>query len=144
MNKCILTGRLAKDPARRSTPNGKDTTTFTIAVNRNYKNQNGEYDADFINCVAWGNTAVFISNYFKKGSGIHIVGSIQTRSYDNKEGIRCYVTEINVSEAEFCGTGKSESKPVSKPTHKPAPEPEDLFGEELSGFIPSDDDELPF
>ena len=143
MNKCILTGRLTKDPARRSTPDGKDTTTFTIAVNRSYKNKNGEYDADFINCVAWNNTAVFISNYFKKGSGIHIAGSIQSRSYDNKEGIRCYVTEVNVSEAEFCGTGqKSESKP--KPAPKPAPDAEDLFGEELAGFIPADDDELPF
>lgn len=139
MNKVILTGRLAKDPVRRSTQSGKDTTSFTVACNRSYRNADGEYEADFINCVAWGATAVFISNYFKKGSGIHLVGSIQTRSYDGKDGTKKYITEVNVSEVEFCGAGqKSSEKP------KAAPEPldaDDLFGDE---FIPTDDEELPF
>lgn len=123
MNKVILSGRLTADPSKRTTPNGKDTVSFSIACNRNYKNQNGEYDADFINCIAWGGTAVFISNYFKKGSGIHAIGSIQTRSYEDKNGAKRYATEVNVTEVEFCGVAnKGEAKKAPKPL-----DPEDIF-----------------
>lgn len=130
MNKVILCGRLTADPVKRVTQNGKDSATFTVACTRNFKNANGDYDADFINCVAWGGTAVFVSNYFKKGSGIHAVGSIQTRKYD-KDGEKRYATEVNVSEVEFCGAGQKTEKKK---------EADDIFND----YIPTDDEECPF
>ena len=136
MNKVILVGNLTKDPERKQTPQGTSVTSFTIAAQRNYKNSNGEYEADYINCVAWRGTAEFISNYFQKGSRIGVVGSIQSRSYVDKDGKKRYVTEVNVEEAEFCG--KKEQKPQQA-------QPDN--NEETGGFVPVsryDDAELPF
>lgn len=82
MNKIILVGRLTRDPELRSTSTGLSTANFTVAVNRNFKNKDGQYDADFIPCVAFRNTADFISKYFKKGNLICLDGRIQTRNYD--------------------------------------------------------------
>ena len=140
MNKAILTGRLTKDPEHRTTPNGVSVTTFTVAVNRRYKDEEGKYPADFINCIAWRSTADFVSKYFQKGSGIGIVGSIQTRSYEDKNGNRRYVTEVVAEEAEFAGSKKqAENKEASYDTN-----PDDLFGEEIAGFEPVEDPHLPF
>lgn len=139
MNKAILTGRLTKDPEHRTTPNGVSVATFTVAVNRRYKDEEGKYPADFINCIAWRATADFISKYFQKGSGIGIVGSIQTRSYDDKNGNRRYVTEVVAEEVEFAGSKKSENKEASYDTN-----PDDLFGDEIAGFEPVEDPHLPF
>ena len=99
MNKVILMGRLTKDIEMRQTPNGVSLVRFSIAVTRRFKNSNGEYDADFINCVA---------RYFQKGSMIAVVGSIQTRSWDGNDGKKQYATEVIVDEAYFTGS-KSES-----------------------------------
>lgn len=139
MNKAILTGRLTKDPEHRTTPNGVSVTTFTVAVNRRYKDEEGTYPADFINCIAWRSTADFISKYFQKGSGIGIVGSIQSRSYEDKNGNRRYVTEVIAEEVEFTGSKKSENKEASYDTN-----PDNLFGEEIAGFEPVEDPHLPF
>lgn len=136
MNKVILVGNLTKDPERKQTPQGTSVTSFTIAAQRNYKNSNGEYEADYINCVAWRGTAEFIANYFQKGSRIGVVGSIQSRSYVDKDGKKRYVTEVNVEEAEFCGKKDQKPKTAQPDTH-----------EETDGFVPVssyDDAELPF
>ena len=104
MNKVILMGRLTKDVEMRQTPNGVSLARFSIAVTRRFKNSNGEYDADFINCVAWRQTGEFIARYFQKGSMIAIVGSIQTRSWDGNDGKKQYATEVIVDEAYFTGS----------------------------------------
>lgn len=141
MNKAILVGNLTKDPELRTTPNGVSTTSFTVAVNRRYKSQDGQQQTDFINCVAWRNTAEFIAKYFTKGSKIGIVGTIQTRSYEDQNGVRRYVTEVVVNEAEFV---TSKSQGVQKPTEQESKTADELFGEELSDFQPLDGAELPF
>ena len=91
MNKIILVGRLTRDPELRSTSMGISTANFTVAVNRNFKNKDGQYDADFISCVAFRNTADFVSKYFKKGNLISLDGRIQTRNYDAQDGTKRYV-----------------------------------------------------
>ena len=102
MNKVILMGRLTKDTELRYTANQIATCSFSIAVDRRFKSQDGSTQADFINCVAWRQTAEFINKYFSKGSKILVTGSIQTRTYDGKDGQRHYVTEVVVDDAEFC------------------------------------------
>ena len=101
-------GRLTKDVEMRQTPNGIAVARFAIAVNRRFKNANGEYDVDFINCIAWRKTGEFISRYFQKGSMIAVVGSIQTRSWDGNDGKKQYATEVIVDEVYFTGS-KAES-----------------------------------
>ena len=111
MNKIILVGRLTKDPEIRSTNSGVSTANFTVACNRRYKNKEGGYDADFLPCVAFRQTADFIGKFFKKGSLIGLEGSVQTRSYDAQDGTKRYVTEVNVENVEFVG-GKNDSSSV--------------------------------
>ena len=108
MNKIILVGRLTKDPEVRSTSSGFNVANFTVAVNRRFKNKEGNYDADFLPCVAYRATADFVNKFFKKGSLIGLEGSVQTRSYDAQDGSKRYVTEVIVDNAEFVG-GKNES-----------------------------------
>ena len=103
MNKVILSGNLTRDPEAGQTTSGISYTRFTIAVQRRFANADGEREADFLNCTAWRQTAEFISKYFKKGSKIMVVGSIQTRSYDGQDGQRKFATDIVVDEAEFAG-----------------------------------------
>lgn len=105
MNIAILTGRLTKDPELRHTTSNKSVCSFTIAVDRRFKNSAGEREADFLPCVAWGQTGEFIDKYFKKGNKINVTGSIQTRSWEADGGKR-YATEIIVEQAEF-GESKS-------------------------------------
>lgn len=102
MNKVILIGRLTRDPEVRNTANQVSVCNFTLAVDRRFKDTNGQRQADFVNCVAWRQTANFIGSYFHKGSKIAIVGSIQSRTYDDQQGQKHYVTEVVVDEAEFC------------------------------------------
>ena len=101
MNKVELVGRLTKDPEVKLTSNQTQFCNFTIAVDRRFKDANGQRQADFINCVAWRQTAVFIQKYFHKGNRIGLVGSIQTRSYDDQSGQKRFITEVVVDEAEF-------------------------------------------
>ena len=137
MNKAIIVGRLTKSPELRTTQSGVSVASFTIAVNRRFKNQDGGYDADFINCIAWRQQAEFICRHFGKGDMIGIVGSIQTRNYDNKEGQKVYVTEVAVEEVHFCG-GKKEAEP----RHNDMPSADISQNQ---GFVPMEgDDDLPF
>ncbi len=108
MNKVMLMGRLTHDVDLRQTPQGVSVARFSIAVNRRFKDQNGNYPADFINCVAWRQTGEFISRYFHKGSMIAVVGSIQTRTWDGQDGKKNYATDVVVEEAFFTGS-KAES-----------------------------------
>ncbi len=143
MNKAIIVGNLTRDPEKRTTPQGTSVTTFTVAAQRRFKNQSGGYDADFISCVAWRGTADFVAQYFSKGSRIGVVGTIQTRSYDDKNGNKRYVTEVVVDEVEFAGGKKSDATDTqaSSPVNQ---EDKDLFGDELDAFAPVDDPNLPF
>lgn len=101
LNKAILIGRLTADPELRTTTNGITVASFTVAINRLYKNQNGEQEADFIRCVAFRKVAKNIGRYVHKGSKIAVEGSIQTRTYDGQDGTKRYVTEVICSSVEF-------------------------------------------
>lgn len=94
INNVVLVGRLTKDPDLRYTASGTGVATFTLAVNRNFTNQDGNRDADFINCVIWRKSAETLANYAKKGTLLGVTGRIQTRSYENQQGQRVYVTEV--------------------------------------------------
>ncbi|PLS18953.1 single-stranded DNA-binding protein [Bacillus sp. M6-12] len=109
INNVTLVGRLTKDPELKYTPNGVAVATFTLAVNRSYKNSEGNYEADFINCVVWRKPAENVANFLKKGSLAGVTGSIQTRNFDNQEGKRQYVTEVLAERVQFLeskGTGQ--------------------------------------
>lgn len=94
INNVCLVGRMAGDAELRYTPNNQAVATFRLAVNRPFKNQNGEREADFINCVIWRQQAENLANWAKKGALIGITGRIQTRNYENQQGQRVYVTEV--------------------------------------------------
>ncbi|MGT2907488.1 single-stranded DNA-binding protein [Streptococcus dentiloxodontae] len=94
INNVVLVGRMTRDAELRYTPSNQAVATFSLAVNRNFKNQNGEREADFINCVIWRQQAENLSNWAKKGALIGITGRIQTRNYENQQGQRVYVTEV--------------------------------------------------
>ena len=94
INNVVLVGRLTRDPELRYTPSNVAVATFNLAVNRNFKGANGEREADFINCIMWRKQAENFANWVKKGALVGITGRIQTRSYDNQQGQRVYVTEV--------------------------------------------------
>jgi single-strand DNA-binding protein len=104
INRVVLVGRLAKDPELRYTTNGTAVTTFSVAVDRRFANQNGEREADFINIVTWQKLAEICANYLAKGRQVAIEGRIQTRSYDDKNGNRRWVTEVVAENVEFLGS----------------------------------------
>ena len=131
MNKAILMGRLVRTPEGRTTPNGIATCRFTVAVDRSYRKEGEERQADFLDCVAWRGTAEFIGRHFQKGSRILLVGSIQTRSWE-KDGVKHRATEIIVDEVEFVDPRKSDVEP--EPQAAPEPRRDE----------PVDDCALPF
>lgn len=94
INNVVLVGRMTRDAELRYTPSNQAVATFTLAVNRNFKNQAGEREADFINCVIWRQPAENLANWAKKGALVGITGRIQTRNYENQQGQRVYVTEV--------------------------------------------------
>ena len=94
INNVVLVGRLTRDPELRFTGNGSAVATFNLAVNRNFTNQSGEREADFVNCVIWRKPAETLANYAKKGTLLGVVGRIQTRNYENQQGQKVYVTEV--------------------------------------------------
>ena len=110
MNRVCLNGRLTKDIDLRYTQNNVAVASFTLAVTRKFKNQNGDYESDFINCVAYKKTAELMNEWLKKGDLIGIEGRIQTRSYDDKNGKKVYVTEVIVESIDFLAS-KKEEKP---------------------------------
>src|SRR5699024_6097468 len=101
INRTVLAGRLVRDPELRYTSNGVAVSNFTLACNRPFKNQDGEQEADFIQCVAWRKQAENIANYMKKGSLVGVDGRIQTRSYEEQDGKMVYVTEVLAESIQF-------------------------------------------
>lgn len=141
LNKVLLTGRLTAAPELKTTASGINVTTFSLAVQRNYKNGAGEYDTDFINCVAWRNQADFITRFFDKGQLITVVGALTSRNYEDKNGNKRTAFEVVVDEALF-----AESKRDSQGSRMSAPEfsaPATTGGNDIA-FDEFSDDELPF
>ena len=161
MNKVFLIGRLTRDPELRYTGSNIPVATFSIAVNRNYSNQQGEREADFINIVVWRKQAENVKNFLSQGSQVAIDGRIQTRSYDDQNGQKRYVTEVVADNVEFLGSknssnnstnGNSSANNSAEPTpydFGDAPEPKgtDIDSNPFADFgssIEISDDELPF
>lgn len=101
MNNVSLIGRLTKDPDLRYTSSGMAVATFSLAVQRSFRNKDGEYEADFINCVCWNKSGETLANHVRKGQRIGVTGRIQTRNYENEQGNRVYVTEVVVEGFTF-------------------------------------------
>jgi single-strand DNA-binding protein len=143
MNKVVLMGRLTRDPEVRYTQtNNTLVASFSLAVNRRFARQGEERQADFINIVAWSKTGEFCSKYFKKGQQVGIIGRIQTRNWDDDQGVKHYVTEVVAEEAYFAD---------SKRDGESAGAFENTFGATMPGannsssdFEVSSDDDLPF
>ena len=147
MNKCILMGRLTRDPEMRQTPAGVALCSFSIAVNRRFAKE-GQQTADFINCTAWRQQAEFICKYFHKGAMIAVVGNLQSRSWENQEGKKQYATDVVVDEVYFTGS-KNESGTSGGQEGYSAPQPKqsNSFGDiDSMGFqaIDGSEDDLPF
>lgn len=132
MNKICLIGRLTRDIENRTTESGKVCGTFTLAVNRKFKNANGNYDADFINCVVWNN-AETLAKYTKKGDMLAVEGRLQNRSYES-DGIKKYITEVIVESFDFIATKKETKENTTQN------DPYKEFSQELELTA----DELPF
>ena len=116
MNRVVLVGRLTKDPVLRKTANGVSVTSFTLACTRRFK-QEGQPDADFINTVTWNKTADIVSQYTHKGSLVGVEGRIQTRSYDDKDGKRVYVTEVVADSVQFLESKSAAASNAYVPEH---------------------------
>lgn len=166
MNKVFLIGRLTRDPELRYTGNNTPVTSFTIAVNRNYTNQAGEREADFIPVVVWRRQAESVKNYLSQGSQVAVEGRIQVRNYDDQNGDRRYVTEVIADSVEFIGSKKDSqssnynNQPASiQGSQSAEPTPYDFKDEtssnngtdissnpyaDFGASIEIDDNELPF
>ncbi len=164
LNRVVLVGRLTRDPDLRYTASGVAVANFTIAANRPFRNQQGEQEADFINCVVWRKTAENLANYMKKGNMIGVDGRIQTRSYEGQDGKMVYVTEVMAENIQFLESrgasqqrdtsgynpndafqhqAPSQSQPQSQPsrqTGEPQGNPFQNDGEQIN----ISDDDLPF
>lgn len=160
MNKVFLIGRLTRDPELRYTGSNIPVATFTIAVNRNYTSQSGEREADFIPVVVWRKQAENVKNYTNQGSLVAIDGRIQVRNYDDKDGVKRYVTEVIADNIQFLDTKASREKNNSNPSPYDMPayidnaagvdmdvRGEDLKDDPFKDFgeeIKIEDSELPF
>lgn len=122
LNNVSLVGRLTKDAELRYTPSNVAVATFTIAVNRTFKNESGEREADFINCVMWRQQAENLANFAKKGALIGITGRIQTRSYDNQQGQRVYVTEVVAEQFQLLESKGQGNQGQQKQAQQQAPD----------------------
>ena len=134
INNVVLVGRMTRDAELRYTPSNQAVATFSLAVNRNFKSQNGEREADFINCVIWRQQAENLANWAKKGALIGITGRIQTRSYDNQQGQRVYVTEVVADSFQLLESQKdrgNQTQANSQPDFSRQAEPMDISSEDL-------------
>lgn len=142
INSVVLMGRLTADPELRTTTTGKSVCSFSIAVDRGYSKNAEERQTDFINIVAWENTANFVCRYFSKGSMIAIQGQIQTRRYEDKTGAKRTAFEVVAREVSFCGS-KSETGTVSRPAASEQPPVYQNANQSDFEEI-TDDEDLPF
>jgi len=133
LNNITIMGRFAADAVLRTTQSGTNVASFALAVDRDFKGPNGERETDFINCVAWKGTAEFVSRYFGKGSMAVVVGRLQTRSWTDNEGKKRYATEV-IAENVYFGESKKDtanSTPIAQ-------------NADIDGFVPVEDEDLPF
>lgn len=146
MNRTILVGRLTRDPDLRYTPNGVAVANFNLAVNRPFKSQDGEQEADFINCVTWRKQAENLANYMKKGSMIGIDGRVQTRSYEGQDGKVVYVTEVLAESIQFLESrGQQNQQQNQQPQQQNNQNQQQGNSYEQAGQqINIQDDDLPF
>ena len=142
INRVILVGRLTKDPEYRQTPNGVSVATFTLAVNRPFTNSQGEREADFINVVVFRRQAENVNNYLSKGSLAGVDGRIQSRSYENQEGRRVFVTEVVADNVQFMDSKGSNQQKNQSQQQGQAPAGNNPFANDNNANI--DDDDLPF
>lgn len=141
INNTVLVGRLTKDVELRYTPSNVAVATFTLAVNRNFKSENGEREADFINCVMWRQQAENLANWAKKGALIGVTGRIQTRSYDNQQGQRVYVTEVVAEQFQLLESKGQGNQGQQRQTQQQAP---DFSRSANTNPLDISDDDLPF
>lgn len=140
LNCAVIMGRLTAEPELRTTNSGLSVTSFTVAVDRSFVRPGEERKADFINVVAWRQTADFVTKYFHKGSMIAIQGAIRTRNYEDKNGNKRTAVEIVAEHAEFCGS-KTESNTGNSTRYDSAPAPSFQSGDQSSfSVLPSDDE----
>lgn len=143
INRVILVGRLTKDPEYRQTPNGVSVATFTLAVNRSFTNSQGEREADFINVVVFRKQAENVNKYLSKGSLAGVDGRIQSRSYENKEGQRVFVTEVVADSVQFLEPkNNNQQNSQSQQQRGQASAGNNPFANDNNANI--DDDNLPF
>ncbi|PCE19700.1 single-stranded DNA-binding protein [Staphylococcus pseudintermedius] len=144
LNRVVLVGRLTKDPDFRTTPSGVSVATFTLAVNRTFTNAQGEREADFINCVVFRKQAENVKNYLSKGSLAGVDGRLQSRSYENQEGRRVFVTEVVCDSVQFLeskNNNQSNNQPQQQRGQVPA---QDNPFTNANNPIDIDDEDLPF
>ena len=153
MNKVFLIGNLTRDPEMRATSAGVSVCNFSIAVNRRFRNQNGQQETDFFNIVAWRQLGELCGKYLAKGRKVAISGSIQTRTYEAQDGTKRNAFDIVADEVEFlspvgsvASAGEAHAASIPSPTpHAPAAAaPTPTFAPADSGFTQVDDDDLPF
>ncbi len=146
INTVALMGRLTYDPELRSTPSGVSVIRFQVACDRNYQKAGTERQADFIDCVAWRQTAEFISRYFHKGSMIAVEGSIQTQNYTDKNGNQRKSVEVVANNVSFCGSRSDNEGAAPAPQQnyeQPAPSYSSAQSSDFEEII-DDEDDLPF
>lgn len=142
LNSTVLVGRMVRDAELKYTPSNQAVATFTLAVNRNFKSQNGEREADFINCVIWRQQAENLANRAKKGALIGITGRIQTRNYENQQGQRVYVTEVVADSFQLLEFNKQNNQGQSQSYNQ---QPDFGRNEQMqSSPMDISDDDLPF
>lgn len=145
LNIAAIVGRLGKDPELRTTKSGKSVTSFSLAVQRPRKNQNGDYESDWIDVQAWGTTAEFICKYFQQGQLMAVSGRIQVRDYEDRNGAKRKAVEIVAHDVSFCESRKREEP---EPAKQPLPRPAEPVEEYEQAMLPPDDflgeDDLPF
>lgn len=146
MNKVFLIGNLTKDPEMRSTQSGVAVCNFSIAVNRRFRNQQtGQQETDFLNVIAWRQLAELCSKYLAKGRKVAVAGSIQTRTYEAKDGSKRTAWDIVADEVEFLSANQNSGAPSGDYPKAVAPSAQNpTFDPASAGFTKVDDDELPF
>lgn len=135
LNICTLMGRFTHSPELRTTKNGKNVMRFSLAVSRRRTNSEGQREVDFIDCIAWNTTAEFIAKYFKKGEPIIVLGSLETRQYEDRQGNKRKACEVIVREVNFCAFKKNDD------TQNEAENAENGENEDFTDVL---DDDLPF
>ena len=142
MNKCIEIGTLCHDIEGKTSQGGTSMASFRIAVRRNFKNAEGKYESDFINCKAFGKTAEIVRLYTQKGKQVAITGEIQTGSYTNKEGRKVYTTDIICSQVQLLGSADQTARTTQNaqaPAPAPQPDPDSAWEQ-----VDDIGDDLPF